>query len=463
MRPLLCLLVLLAAGCQHLQPRKDADLNAVGAVAPAAWTATIPKVQGTLSTGWLADLRSTELKRLVEQALASNRDLRVASARVREARAQAQAAGADMMPSVDADFSASRSQRPSGTRFEGVSSRSNRFETGLNISWELDVWGRVRDGRSAAAASAEAAAEEEQHAKLSLAASVVRSAVTVHESQRLLELANEDVEAQKAQLGVLNKQLERGLNAERGALDVSLSQADLARAESVVHVRKRELDAARRSLEVLLGDYPAGKVSALSQLPSLSASVPAGLPSELLLRRPDLRAAERRLESSLKEESQARKAFLPAFRLTTGAGYSSEELSDMLTKDALLWSLAGSVAQSVFQGGRLKANVDAARARYDQALETYAQSALDAFAEVETALAADRYWADQVAALRKTLTESERAESLARSSYERGLSDILTLLDSFQRAASARSALVSAEASRVRNRVDLHLALGGSF
>jgi outer membrane protein, multidrug efflux system len=107
--------------------------------------------------------------------------------------------------------------------------------------------------------------------------------------------------------------------------------------------------------------------------------------------------------------------------------------------------------------------VDAARARYDVALETYAQSALDAFAEVETALAADRYWADQVSALRKTLTESERAESLARSSYERGLSDILTLLDSFQRAASARSALVSAEASRVRNRVDLHLALGGSF
>ncbi len=463
MRWIICLLTLLAAGCQQSPKRKEQDIREVGSLAPAAWSATLPNVQGALSTSWLTDLRSTELKRIVEQALASNRDLRAAAARVREAQAQARAAGASLMPQVDTDFSSSRSQRPAGTRFEGVSSRSNRFETGLNVSWELDVWGRVRDGRSAAAADAAAAAEDEHHARLLLAANVVKAAVSVYESERLLALASQEVEAQKAQLSILNKQLERGLNAERGALDVSLSQADLARSESTVHARRRELDAAKRSLEVLLGSYPSGKASPLSQLPTLSTTVPAGLPSELLLRRPDLRAAERRLDSALKEESRARKAFLPSFRLTTGAGYSSEELTEMLSKDALLWSLAGSVAQSIFQGGRLKANVDAARARYDLALETYAQSALDAFAEVETALAADRYWADQVSALRKTLAESERAEALARSSYERGLSDILTLLDSFQRAASARSALVTAEASRVRNRVDLHLALGGSF
>lgn len=463
MRHLLPLLALLSTGCQQLAPRKQADLKQVADTAPPEWTASMPKVTGQVATGWLADFHSSELKRLVDQAIAANRDLRVAAARVREAQAQAKAAGANLYPQVDGDFSASRSQRPSGTRFEGIGNRSNRFETGLNVSWELDFWGRVRDGRTAALAAAQAAAEDEYSARLSLAANVVKAAVSVVEAEQQEKLARDNVEAQRAQLGILNKQLERGLNPDRGALDVSLSQADLARAESVVHVRRRELDVAKRSLEVLMGGYPAGKASPLSRLPEIGGTVPSGLPSELLLRRPDLRAAERRLESSLKEESQARKAFLPAFRLTSGAGFSSAELSQMLDHDSLLWSLAGSVAQSVFEGGRLKANVEAARARYDQALEGYAQLALEAFAEVETALAAERYWKDQVDALRKTAVESERAEALARSSYERGLSDILTLLDSRRRAYEARIALLSSEASRLKNRVDLHLSLGGGF
>lgn len=463
MRRLLPLLGLFATGCHQLAPRKAADLKAVEHVAPPKWTASLPKVSGSVATGWLSDFRSPELKRLVEQALAANHDVKLAAARVREARAQARAAGADLLPAVGTDFSASRSQRPSGTRFEGIGTRSNRFETGLDVSWELDFWGRIRDGRAAAVATADALAEDEYSARLSLAANVVKAAVSVVEAEQQEQLARDNVEAQRSQLGVLNKQLERGLNAERGALDVSLAQADLARAESVVHVRRRELDVARRTLEVLLGGYPEGKSAPLAKLPEMGNQVPAGLPSELLLRRPDLRAAERRLESSLKEESEAKKAFLPSFRLTSSGGFSSAELADLLAKESLLWSLAGSVAQSVFEGGRLKANVDAARARYDQALEIYAQSALDAFAEVETALAAERYWQDQVDALRKTVVESERAEALARSSYERGLSDVLTLLDSRRRAYEARIALLSSEASRLKNRVDLHLALGGGF
>ena len=158
----------------------------------------------------------------------------------------------------------------------------------------------------------------------------------------------------------------------------------------------------------------------------------------------------------------ARTAFLPSIRLTAGAGLSSAELSSLLERDSLLWSIAGSVAHALFQGGRLQANVDAALARYDQALERYAQTALRAFTEVETALAAEHFWAEQETALRAASTEAAQAETLARSSYERGLSDILTLLDSRRRAYDASSALITTQASRLRNRVNVYLALGGA-
>jgi NodT family efflux transporter outer membrane factor (OMF) lipoprotein len=335
--------------------------------------------------------------------------------------------------------------------------------TNLNVAWEMDVWGRLRDQRNAARSEATALAEDEHFARLSVAAALVSAAFTLAEANGQIRISEENVQALRTQLQVLNKQMERGLNAERGALDISLSQSDLGRAEATVQARRREADGGRRALEVLMGGYPGGKVDGINALPEANTPVPAGLPSELLLRRPDLRAAERRLASAVSTEGAARKAFLPGIRLTSGGGFSSAELAKLLSKEALLWSLAGSVTQNLFQGGRLAANVDAARARYDQALERYAQSALVAFQEVETALAADRYWRAQEEALLRASTEAARAEELARTSYERGLSDILTLLDSRRRAFDATSALLTARAARLRNRVDLHLALGGEF
>ncbi len=459
-------MVLVTAGCTALSgngaKRKASDLAAHVAKTPATWAA-MGKVSSSAATGWLSDFDSAALKRLVGQAVAANHDLREVEAKVRQAQALVRVAGAALLPKLDADFGSSRSQQPSGKRFEGVGQRSNRFETGLNIAWELDFWGRLRDQRGVVVADAEAQAEDLHAARLSLAATVAKTAIGLAEAEAAARLAADDVKTQRTQLDVLNKQLDRGLNAERGALDVSLSQADLARAEATQQARQRETDGLRRALEALLGAYPAGAEVGIGALPAVSRSVPVGLPSELLLRRPDLRAAERRLESAVRDESVAKKAFLPSFKLTSNGGFSTQELAQLLTHDSLAWSLAGSVAQSLFSGGKLKANVVAARARYDQALERYAQTALEAFTDVETALAAERYWLAQEAALERAATEAERAEGLARTTYDRGLADILTLLDSRNRAFAARSALLAAQASRLKNRVDLYLALGGGF
>jgi outer membrane protein TolC len=191
--------------------------------------------------------------------------------------------------------------------------------------------------------------------------------------------------------------------------------------------------------------------------------VPAGLPSDLLLRRPDLIAAERRLESALKEESAAKKAFLPSFNITGDTGFSTEELARLLYREAFIWSLAGSVAQNIFQGGRIKANIDLTRERYNEALAVYATDALTAFKEVETALAAEAFFLEQESALQRAVEEADRSRRLAVGQYERGLTEALTLLDAQQRYFDAQSALLSVRALRLRNRVDLHLALGGAF
>ncbi len=460
------LLALCVSGCAIRQTwgsaRKEGDVVEVGKIAPAKWTAA-PKISTKAATGWLGDFGNGELTRLVQEAIARNPDLRVTATRVSQARAQVRMAGADLWPQVAADFSGRRSQSASGQRFVGVGQRSNRFELGLDVNWEVDFWGRIKDQRGAAVADAEAAAEDLHAARLSLAANVVKSALILVESTEQVRLSEENVKTRSTHLQIVERTLERGLDSDRAALDVSLSRADLARAEETLASRKRFSDDARRTLELLLGAYPAGKEPGLSSLPELKRNVPAGLPSEMLLRRPDIRAAERRLESSLREESAAKKAFLPSFNLTGGTGLSTEDLSFLIDQGSVVWSVAGNVAQQIFQGGRIKANVDLARARYEEALAQYASTASTAFKEVETALAAEAFLRDQESALERAAVEATRSVQLAAGQYERGLVDILTLLDAQRRAFDARSSLAAVKAQRLTNRANLHLALGGEF
>lgn len=456
----------LQSGCVALKPwgqsRLEGDVSKVQQSAPMAWTA-LPKVSSGAATGWLSDFSGGDLQPLVQQAIARNHDLRGAAARVSQARAQARIAGADLWPQLSADFGARRSQSASGQRFVGLGQRSNRFETGANVRWELDFWGRVADSRGAAFANAQAVEEDLHAARLSLAANTVKAAVTLAEARQLAVLAEDNVKTRRVHLGIVEKQLDRGIDGEKAALDVSLSRADLARAESSLAARKRTADATQRSLEVLLGNYPAAKEKALAVLPGLGRGVPGGLPSEMLLRRPDLRAAERRLAAALRDESAAKKAFLPSLNLTGSAGFSTEDLTFLLDKDSLIWSIAGGVAQRLFEGGRIKGNIELAKARYQEALASYAGSVLTAFQEVETAIAAEAFLVEQEQALEQAVTEAERSVKLAAGQYDRGLADILTLLDAQQRAFDSRSSLLAVKAQRLRNRADLHLALGGEF
>ncbi|MBL9154153.1 MAG: efflux transporter outer membrane subunit [Verrucomicrobiales bacterium] len=455
-------MALAGTGCLTT-PGSDGRLDpALTGQIPAHWTASRIAVPDRAATGWLEDFNSATLTELVRAADERNPNLAATAARVEQAIARARLAGADRLPQASISLDTARSQNLRGAEFRSV--RANTFQHGLDISWEVDLWGRVASLRRAALSEIDASSADYRAARLSLAANVAKTALEIAESRSLIALSEETLKSLRTNLDILDRKLEAGAADDNTALEISLSRADVARAEAAIAQQQRELDTARRLLETLLGDYPAGKIDALTELPSVRRGVPAGLPSELLLRRPDLVAAERRVDAAWEEAAAARKALLPAVRLTAGAGTSTtDEFGDLFDIQNLVWNIGSNLTQPIFEGGRLRANVALSEAQRDELAAGYAETALAAFREVETALAAERTYAAQQAALTTAATEATRAEQLSLSQYEKGLVDIITLLESQRRAFDARSALLRTRRERLANRIDLHLALGGDF
>lgn len=429
---------------------------------PDEWTAARIQVPEKAATGWLDDFSSPTLQKLAQEAVSKNYDLSSAAARVQAAQARARITGADRLPQFDADLNVNRSQNLRGAAFQTV--RANNFSTGLNLSWEIDLWGRIANLRESALDELEATRADYQAARLSLAASVARTSLEIVESELQIKLSEDTLESLRTNLEILDDKLEAGDADDRTALEISLSRADVARAEATIAQQEREADSSRRLLETLLGEYPEGRIKALSDLPSVKRSVPVGLPSELLLRRPDLVAAELRVDAQLQQLAASRKALLPSIRITAGGGTSTtDDFGDLFDIRNLVWNIGAGLTQPVFEGGRIRAEIDLSEAERDDIAAQYAETALTAFREVETALASEKHFARQQAALETAALESVRAEELSLSQYETGLVDIITLLESQRRSFDSRSALLNIRLLRLQNRIDLYLALGGDF
>ena len=411
---------------------------------------------------WLMDFNDPQLLGLVDEALLNNRDLQAAAARLEAAGASMRVVDSARHPQLGGSANASVRntilERPDGSLDRGT---VDSYGLGLNLFWEIDVWGKLKNRSQAAMADLEEQAALYQAAQFSLAANTLKSWFTTVEAELLLQLANETLEVFEQNLQVVEASYKRGLPDR--ALDVRLTRANVEGARSTKYFRERMRDASGRSLETLLGRYPADAVEVVGSLPVLNFEIPPGLPSELLSRRPDLIAAERRLAGSLERVKVAKKEMLPTLSLTSNAGNSSGELRDILDLERVLWNVAGNLAQPIFQGGRLIAGVDLADANSRQALASYAQTVLSAFREVETLLAAEDYLREELSALERAAAESVAAEGLAWQQYQRGLVDIITVLESQRRAFNAQNALLNAFNDRLANRINLYLALGGDF
>lgn len=442
------------AGCA-LQDKSAADRTPSIDI-PASWRADASPEP---VKAWLADFRDPALISLVEEAVIRNFQLRSAASRVRAARAQARIAGAEPRPRAQLAASANRSRRgAAGTVLP--ESTSDRWELSGQLSWEADLWGRLSDAARAARADWRASEADFAAARLSLAANIARQWFNVIEVQAQQRLAEDTVESFETSLATVENRYRQGIG---DALDVRLARNNLETARAGLLQRRRQHQNLVRGLEILAGRYPSGAMPQSGSLPELPGPVPAGLPSQLLERRPDLLAAETRLRAAGFRLAGAEKNRLPAIALTANAGTSSDALRNLIDLDYLIWNLAANLAQPVFQGGRLAAERDLAAARDDEALQDYAHAVLTAFREVEDALDSDTWLLAQEQAARRAAEEAREAETLALDQYRRGLTEIITLLEAQRRKFNADSALIEIVNLRVQNRIDLHLALGGAF
>jgi NodT family efflux transporter outer membrane factor (OMF) lipoprotein len=453
--PLLMLACASAPRVRH--PEMASDL-------PDAW-AHEPATQTSPDTLWWTTLGDPQLQGLVEQALEQNLSLRATAARVRAAAAQAKMAGAPLYPQVGAGFNAGRrKQNFIGLPIPGaggvISSKVNSFGVSLDVSWEIDLWGRLGAAKSAALAELQASRADLRGARLSLAAQTAKAWFAAVEAKRQVDLSRASVENLRTSSDVVRARYERGLQP---SLDLRLALSSLAGNEALLHQRQVVLDRSLRQLELLLGRYPGADITPGDDLPTVSDEVPAGLPADLVARRPDLVAAERRLAAAGARVSEARRSLYPRISLTGSGGTSSNELGDLLKGDFTVWSVVGNIVAPLFQGGRLRAQVDLAESQSRRAVALYAQSVLRAYGEVEAALTAEGLLKKRQNALETAAEQALAARRLAEERYATGLANVITMLDAQRRAYDAESQLLAVRRQRLENRIDLHLALGGGF
>lgn len=454
-----CLVVL--TGCATAPRVEHPNLDVA---VPDRWTVEVSA--DSTRPLWWTDFEDAGLEDAVRAALQGNYEIEAAGARMDAAAAQARIAGADLTPDLSLSLDASRRKQnfiglpiPGG---EGrvLSTIVNTFGVSLNTTWEIDLWGRIRSGKSAALADLQAAQAEFEGARLSLVAQTAKAWFSAVEAQQQVRLAEETVGSYERTANEVRERYERGL---RSPLDLRLALSNLASAEALLEQRRQQLDGALRQVEILLGRYPSGSLALSDTLAPVPPPAPAGLPAQILSRRPDLVVAERRLAAADRRIAEARASLYPRLSLTGSAGTSSNELKDVLKEDFSVWSLIGNILQPIFQGGRLRAGVDLSKANMRQAWANYGGTLLRAFSEVEAALAAEGFLKRREENLTEAARQAEAAQGLADEQYREGLIDLTTLLETQRRALTAQSQLLSVRRERLGVRIDLHLALGGGF
>jgi NodT family efflux transporter outer membrane factor (OMF) lipoprotein len=452
----LCIAGCLAVqGCALKSPADRAALvkQALGEAAPPAQFRGGAVPDGPVPGDWLKTLNEPRLDSLVDEALARNTDLRIAATRVEQAESMLKIASASLAPAVD--LLARKNAKLAGG---GSTDLSGIFVSG---SWELDVWGRIRYGERAAAGQYGSTQADYAFARQSIAALVAKSWFLAAESALQRNLARDTLAAADRMSGLAKERLRVG----------SGNEQETARADANVETYRislRQLELAReqalRALEMLAGRYPAATLAAAETLPALPAPAPVGVPSELLARRPDIIAAERRVAAAFDRVEEAKAARLPRINLLAALAWiygSPFVLSDDSGNPRA--SVGAGLTAPLFTGGSLEAQVEARTAEQKRAVAEYAAIGLKAFQEVESALANDAALRDRYAALESLIAENERSLRLSEVQYRVGKVDFRAVLDEQMRLYSSQVQLISVQAERLAQRVNLHLALGGNF
>jgi multidrug efflux system outer membrane protein len=431
---------------------------------PISTPAQIRGQEGTAAAASLADQAWWEvfaddtLKGLIDEALRNSYDVRLAGWRVEEARAAAGISNAQRWPQVQAGAGWSRGR---SSQLVVPGARTDDFiDANVGVSWEIDLWGRIRRLNEAARAQYLTTEEARRGVLLSLVSDVATTYFQLRELDLELEIARRSAEAFQGTYDLFNRRLETGIAS---GLETTSAGATLAATKAAIPDLERQIQAQENRLSFLLGRNP-GPIPRGNPLADqlLPPEIPAGLPSDLLQRRPDLRAAEQQLVAANAEVGVAVANFFPRISLTGAFGGVAPQLSDLLG-DGKSWSIGGGLLTPVFQGKRLGEERRAAEARWEQAKVQYEASVTNAFVEVSTALAAYRKLAEIEEEQAQAATSYRQAVDLSNERYLSGLSDYLEVLQAQQQQLVAESSLARTRFDRLASLVQLYKALGGGW
>jgi multidrug efflux system outer membrane protein len=416
---------------------------------PERWMAG--ETDSTVEAAWLQAFADPLLQALVVEAVAGSPDLRVAAARVQVASEYAQLADSTLWPQVNLLARGGGEMGGDASGLQGV---------GIFADWELDLWGRVRSAKAAQYEAYAAAAADGEYARQSIAATTAKAYFLAVEAGLQLRLAGEMLGA-SSQLVSLTEQRERVGKGD--GYDSALARANVESFRDTVEQLQLAREQALRALEALLGRYPGAQVATATELLALPGTVPAGLPSELLERRPDVQAADRRVAAAFHRGQEAKAARLPRISLTASVNDVSSELFVLKNRDNPVWSAGASLMAPLFTGGALRQQVRIRTAEQQQAVAEYGQVGARAFGEVEGALSAEFAARRREAVLARAVTENLRAADLAQIRFRVGSGDLRGVQQQQLAVHGSRSALLRVQTEQLVQRVNLHLALGGGF
>lgn len=419
-----------------------------------------PDSPAIMRLGWRQFFGDARLNELISIAIENNRDLRTAIQRVEEARALYGIQRADQLPSISAGAMGTRSRVPADLSITGRSHTSSQYQATLNLStWELDFWGRVRNLKDAALESYLASEEARRAVQISLTAQVANVYLLERELDERLNTARQTLATREESCRIMNRRYEVGSASK---LDAAQSEILLNQARLELTELERQREQSHNALTLLAGTPLAPESRPLSQIETAFVrGISPGLPSELLLNRPDVLAAEHLLKAANANIGAARAAFFPRIALTGDLGSASTDLDGLFGADSLIWSFTPSISLPIFDGGRNQANLDLAEARRHIAVAEYERTVQGAFREVADALADRRWIARQVAVQQAIVATQAERTRLVNLRYENGATPYLEVLDAERGRFAAEQVLVQTRRTLLASVVNLYSALGG--
>jgi len=435
------------------------------AVTPAQPSKTAPNPVELVE--WWTAFNDPTLSSLVESAVRSNLDVRLAEARIRQARAARGVVGAPLWPQAGGSVLYERSQGSSevggGGAIATVGAAKNLWQAGLDATWELDIFGGTRRNLEAATADLRAAVEDRRDVLITLVGDVGSNYINLRGLQQQIDIARQNVEAQRRTAEIIQKRHNAGFV---GGLDVANARAQVATTEATIPVLESSARAAIYSLGVLLGREPAAlsqELTKASPIPPTPLEIPVGLPSELLRRRPDIRRAEAQLHAATARIGVATAELFPKFNLAGTFGFSATEAARLGNWTSNFWSWGPSITWPIFAGGRILSNIKVQNALQEQALLTYEKTVLTALKDVETALVAYAKEQEHRKSLVEAVQNNRKAVELSKTLYHAGKSDFLNVLISQRALFATEDALAQSTRTVDTNLIALYKALGGGW